>query len=189
MVNDTPKGWHRHKNGNGLVQDTATVEDGCFVGEDACVYGNARVYGNAWVYGDAQVYGDARVSGDALVYGNARVSCNAWVYGDAQVYGDARVSGDALVYGNARVSCNAWVYGDAQVYGKIILISGLQWELNTSGIDKKGNKLYSIGCMQGTFSYHTKRYNDPAYNGSCNKESREQILSALRLLKKLRGEN
>jgi len=159
MVNDTPKGWHRHKNGNGLVQDTATVEDGCFVGEDACVYGNARVYGNAWVYGDAQVYGDARVSGDALVYGNARVSCNAWVY------------------------------GDAQVYGKIILISGLQWELNTSGIDKKGNKLYSIGCMQGTFSYHTKRYNDPAYNGSCNKESREQILSALRLLKKLRGEN
>ena len=50
-----PEGWHRHPNGGGLVQDTATVADTAFVERDAKVYGYALVRGNAWVYGDEVV--------------------------------------------------------------------------------------------------------------------------------------
>jgi hypothetical protein len=44
---DAPLGWHRHPNGGGLVEDTATVDDTAYVGPAARVYygnaGNARV--------------------------------------------------------------------------------------------------------------------------------------------------
>src|SRR5690242_9528515 len=43
-----PKGWHQHKNGGGLVQDTSLVEDSVYISSDARVYGNARVYGDTW---------------------------------------------------------------------------------------------------------------------------------------------
>ena len=44
---NTPQGWHRHKNGGGLVQDTATVERTAYVGPNAAVSGRAQVYGEA----------------------------------------------------------------------------------------------------------------------------------------------
>ena len=91
-------GWHRHPNGGGWVQDTASVDETAHIGPDAEVYGTARVYGTAEVFGSARVYGNARVSGNAQVFGNA------WVYGAARVYGNARVSGNAQVSGTARVS-------------------------------------------------------------------------------------
>ena len=118
----TPNTWHQHKNGDGWVQDTATVADSAYVGPDAQVYGNAKVYGNAQVCGnalvcdDAKVYGNAQVYGYALVYGNALVCDDAKVYGNARVYGNALVCDDAKVYGNARVYGNAKVYDNAQVY-------------------------------------------------------------------------
>jgi len=37
-----PPGWHHHKNGGGLVEDTATVDDTAFVGPDAQVSGGGR---------------------------------------------------------------------------------------------------------------------------------------------------
>jgi hypothetical protein len=83
-----PKGFHKHKNGGGLVQNTAKVEETAYIGEHAQVSGVARVSGNA------QVSGNAWVFGNAWVYGNARVFGNAWVYGNAQVFGNAQVSGD-----------------------------------------------------------------------------------------------
>ena len=43
-----PDGFHRHENGNGLVQDTAHVDEFAYVGEDALVSGNACVSGDAW---------------------------------------------------------------------------------------------------------------------------------------------
>jgi len=69
--------WHQHPNGNGWVQNTATVH------ASACVEG--IVYGNARVYGDAQVSGDARVYGDAQVSVDARVSGNAWDHSPLQI--------------------------------------------------------------------------------------------------------
>ena len=96
-------GWHRHPNGGGWVQDTASVDETAHIGPDARVYGAAQVYGNA------QVCGNAQVSGAAQVCGTAEVSGNAWVYGNARVYGAAQVCGAAEVYGNAWVSGAAWV--------------------------------------------------------------------------------
>ena len=56
-------GWHRHPNGGGWVQDTASVDETAHIGPDAQVSGAAWVYGNAQVYGNARVYGNAWVSG------------------------------------------------------------------------------------------------------------------------------
>jgi len=54
--------WHQHPNGNGWVQNTATVDESAYVGENAVVFENARVYGNA------RVFENARVSGNAVVF-------------------------------------------------------------------------------------------------------------------------
>ena len=67
-MSDERPGWHRHPNGGGWVQDTASVDETAHIGPDAEVSGAAQVCGNA------QVYGNARVSGNAQVYGNAWVS-------------------------------------------------------------------------------------------------------------------
>ena len=42
-------GWHRHPNGGGWVQDTASVDETAHIGPDAEVSVAARVSGNAWV--------------------------------------------------------------------------------------------------------------------------------------------
>ena len=79
-------GWHRHPNGGGWVQDTASVDETAHIGPDAEVSVAARVSGNAQVSGTAQVFGTAWVSGAAQVSGNA------WVFGSAEVSGNAWVS-------------------------------------------------------------------------------------------------
>ena len=79
--------YHRHRNGGGLVADTAHVAPSAFVGLFARVSGNAEVFGNAEISGNAKVFGDARVSGNAEISGNARV------FGNSEISGDARVSG------------------------------------------------------------------------------------------------
>ena len=85
-MSDERPGWHRHPNGGGWVEDTASVDETAHIGPDAQVCGAARVFGAA------RVSGDARVSGAAWVFGAARVSGDAEVFGAAQVSGNARVS-------------------------------------------------------------------------------------------------
>ena len=85
-MSEKRSGWHRHPNGGGWVQDTASVDETAHIGPAAQVYGSARVYGNAEVCGNARVSGSARVSGTARVSGSAQVS------GAARVSGNARVS-------------------------------------------------------------------------------------------------
>ena len=48
---------HKHVNGGGWVADTASVEEGCFIGYDAKVYDHGKVYGHGQVCGHGQVYG------------------------------------------------------------------------------------------------------------------------------------
>lgn len=55
-------GWHRHPNGGGWVQDTASVDETAHIGPDAEVSVAAQVSGNAWVFGSAEVSGNAWVS-------------------------------------------------------------------------------------------------------------------------------
>ena len=145
---ESSEGWHQHPNGEGWVQDTASVSLTAYVGPKARVYGEAQVCNEALVYGEAHVYEKARVSGKAHIFGKthvygeshifskthvydeshicdkARVSGEAHVYekarvsGEAHVYEKAQVYGEAQVYGKARVSGEAQVYGKAQVYGE-----------------------------------------------------------------------
>ena len=96
-MSDERPGWHRHPNGGGWVQDTASVDETAYVGPDAEVYGNAQVCGNARVFGNARVSGTAQVSETAQVSGTARVSETARVSGAAEVSGNARVFGAAWV--------------------------------------------------------------------------------------------
>ncbi len=141
-----PEGYHVHKNGGGLVQDTTHVDESVFIGCDAQVSGDARVSGYARVSGDAQVFGDARVSG------NAQVSGDAWVSGDAQVSGNARVSGNAQVSGDAQVSGNARVFGDAWVSSPLY-IQGTRHTLTNSRYG-----YVTIGCHEHTFEYWQENY-------------------------------
>ena len=79
-MSDERPGWHRHPNGGGWVQDTASVDETAHIGPAAQVSGNAQVsgaaqvFGAAWVFGAAEVFENAQVSGAARVSGNARVS-------------------------------------------------------------------------------------------------------------------
>jgi len=69
---NTPKGWHRHPNGGGLVQDSAEVSDSAYVGI------HARVSGHAWVFGNARVSGNAQVSGDAWDESPPQMQIGRW---------------------------------------------------------------------------------------------------------------
>ncbi|MBK6858083.1 MAG: hypothetical protein IPG97_16425 [Microthrixaceae bacterium] len=73
-MSDERPGWHRHPNGGGWVEDTASVDETAFVGPTLARVRAARVFGAAWVSGTAQVSGAAEVFGNAWVCGNAEVS-------------------------------------------------------------------------------------------------------------------
>ena len=106
---------HQHPKGNGWVENTAHVDDTCFVGPTAQVFGNARVTGNVIINDFARVYGDALVFGNAMIYGDAQVCDNA------QIFGHAKVNDRAKVYGNARVMDYAHLHEDCQVYENAIV--------------------------------------------------------------------
>ena len=76
-MKEIPKGYHIHKNGGGLVQDTVKIDETVYVGPNAQVYGNARVSSNAWVYGNARVYGDAWVSSPLYIQGTKHALTNS----------------------------------------------------------------------------------------------------------------
>ena len=51
------KGFHIHKNGFGIVEDTATVEESVFVGPDAKVSDNAKISENVRIFGKVKISG------------------------------------------------------------------------------------------------------------------------------------
>ena len=93
-------GGHRHGNGGGFVDDSATVDPTAYVGPDAVVRG------------DAQVLGDARIEGRAWVEAGAVVEGGAVVRDVAIVRSGARLSGSTLVAGDAVVgfTCESGSY-------------------------------------------------------------------------------
>jgi hypothetical protein len=154
-MSEERKGWHKHKNGGGWVEDTAVVEASCYVGPNARVYGNAQVSGTARVYGNAQVSGTARVYGDAWVYGTARVSGDAWVSGDARVSGDAWEQSPLYIQGTRHALTNSR-------YNHI-----------------------TIGCQEYTFAYWQKHYKAIGRAEGYSKEQIEEYGAYIRLFCKV----
>ncbi|MFC1601397.1 DUF6055 domain-containing protein [Candidatus Sumerlaeota bacterium] len=70
-----------HKNGGGLVANTATVADTAYVGPNAMVLDNAKVLDHASIEGFAIVKGNAVVKDNAKLYGNAEAKGNTVVGG------------------------------------------------------------------------------------------------------------
>lgn len=87
----TVPGGHRHANGGGWVEDTASVDPAAFVAAGAVVRGDAtvgpgvRLEGRAWVEPGAQLTGEVVVRDTAVVRGSARLSGRLVVGGDAVV--------------------------------------------------------------------------------------------------------
>ena len=96
---------HRHPNGGGWVADTASVEDGVYVGPNALVYEHAKIHGNVLFSQNRYI----------VVY--PKISDNSRVHGNAVVYGNSRISDDAEVAGNSRVAGqDIWIRGNTKLF-------------------------------------------------------------------------
>jgi NDP-sugar pyrophosphorylase family protein len=83
---------HHHKNGGGIVADTATVSD------DSIVSPQAEVGGNAMVMNGSKILDYVRV------YGNAYISDGATLEDEVEVCGTAEVKYGIVIFGKAKVS-------------------------------------------------------------------------------------
>jgi len=82
----------RHKNGNGIVADTAKVSDDCVVAPRAEVGGNAIVINGCKILDRVRVYGNAYVSNGVTLEDEVEVCGSAEVKYDVALFGKARVS-------------------------------------------------------------------------------------------------
>jgi NDP-sugar pyrophosphorylase family protein len=96
--------WHRHENGGGWVEHTASVADSAYVGPDAVVREKAYVDNCASICNRAIVSGCARIEDDVLIEGNALVRDTALVRNSVVVKGRAKICDSAQVSGNAVIS-------------------------------------------------------------------------------------
>jgi carbonic anhydrase/acetyltransferase-like protein (isoleucine patch superfamily) len=83
---------HRHKNGGGIVADSAMVSDDCIVAPRAEVGGNAMVLNGCKVLDQVRVYGNAYVSNGVTLEDNVEVYGTAEVKYEIVLFGDAKVS-------------------------------------------------------------------------------------------------
>jgi carbonic anhydrase/acetyltransferase-like protein (isoleucine patch superfamily) len=83
---------HRHKNGGGIVSESATVSEDCVVSPRAEVGGNAMVLNGCKVLDRARVYGNAYVSNGVTLEDNVEVYGTAEVKYEVVLFGDAKVS-------------------------------------------------------------------------------------------------
>ena len=81
-----PSEMVRHKNGGGLVAQTATVAATAYVGPNAMVLGKAKVLDNASIEGFAVVRDNAVVKDNAKLYGSAVAAGNTVVGGFSRYY-------------------------------------------------------------------------------------------------------
>ncbi|KQY23464.1 hypothetical protein ASD16_13115 [Cellulomonas sp. Root485] len=104
-------GGHRHVNGGGFVDDTATVDPTAYVGPDAVVRGDAQVLGGARIEGRAWVEEGAVVEGAAVVRDVAIVRSGAHLSGTTVVAGDAVVDFTCASGGYATFDPARWCDG------------------------------------------------------------------------------
>jgi carbonic anhydrase/acetyltransferase-like protein (isoleucine patch superfamily) len=83
---------HHHKNGGGIVANSATVSDDCFVDVSARVYGSAVVKNRCFIRDDARVHGQAFICNDVVLEGSVDVSGTAEIKGGTLIFGDAKIT-------------------------------------------------------------------------------------------------
>lgn len=87
MADEAARGdGHRHANGGGWVQASATVDPTAYVGPNAMVLDNAKVLGGASVEDFAVVMDSAVVKDNARVFGGALITNKAKVEGFARTW-------------------------------------------------------------------------------------------------------
>lgn len=106
--------WHHHPNGNGWVQNTATVANTAYVGVEAIVADHARVL-NA-----------TRIEDRAQVLDWAGVFHQATVKDDSKIYGSAQARDHVIISDNSCIGEDATITDYAQVEngyiaGKVII--------------------------------------------------------------------
>lgn len=122
---------HKHDNGGGWVEDTASVSDDVYIGRYSQVFNKAQVSGGAVLRGRSFISGSAVVSGRTRLYRNAAITGAANVVGRNRILG--RIDGAAQIVGSSYVGPHCHVSGSAQiiearlfdnvvVYGEAIVI-------------------------------------------------------------------
>jgi len=74
-MKEIPEGYHIHKNGGGLVEDTVTIDETVYIGPDAQVSGNAQVSGDAWVSSPLYIQGTKHSLTNSK-YGHIAIGCH-----------------------------------------------------------------------------------------------------------------
>src|SRR5664279_5822517 len=102
-VKAAPYGYSIHRNGGGLVADTATVENSVYVGKGCRVMNYAELTGDVRV-SDRSLVGDrAKLSGDVVV------DLGSSVLGNVVLGGSAHIT-HSVVFGHVRMSENSRIY-------------------------------------------------------------------------------
>lgn len=83
---------HLHKNGFGIVANTAHVDDDCVVAPNACVGGNAMVVEKSKILDKVRVLGNAHISGKSVLEDEVEVSGTAEIKYGTVLFGNAKVS-------------------------------------------------------------------------------------------------
>jgi acyl-[acyl carrier protein]--UDP-N-acetylglucosamine O-acyltransferase len=111
---------HKHDNGKGWVEDTATVDDAVYVGSKAEVYNFAQVRGYCRLENQTRVYGSARISDRVVLKKYARVYGRAVIRDEAELTDNVRVEGHALVAGTSRLQDSVIVREHAYILHTIL---------------------------------------------------------------------
>jgi acyl-[acyl carrier protein]--UDP-N-acetylglucosamine O-acyltransferase len=174
---ETPVGWHRHPNGGGLVQDTATVADTAYVGPNAKVSDFAIVLDSAMVRDFARVRDFAMVRDFARVQASAVVSGNAWLYGNAHVSRDARLTITPIYIQGSK----HWI-GYAGNYGQIrsgCIEKPVAWWRSEAAIIRASEEGYTE-VQQEEYRLHVKhvaawmKLYDAELKAACEKGSEDE---------------
>ena len=198
--------WHQHPVGNGWVENCATVEESCFIGEDACVMGKSKVEGQVSLRDYACVH-DSIIQGNVILRDNCKVIKGSIVSGVIKI-SDRAVVNKGQVRGVSKLRDYAFVAGiihhtnmsddssigqyaevmNANLSGMHTVIEG-RWKRSPIYVRFKnyifyemGTDLYKYGCQTGNYQYFLDRYgtSNLHYNGSLDKTERQILLSLLK---------
>ncbi len=141
-----PKGWHRHPNGGGLVQDTARVDPGAYVGQNSTVEGHAVVGPTACIGGKSRVLDFAYV--DGMVLGST-------VSADSSIEAGCFVTRSEI--------CGTDVYNRAKVISCMLLTSAVD---SSTVVDAT---TYNTGLFQASKVYDSVLFDVKVKNSELEK--------------------
>lgn len=177
----------------GWIEREENLEDGAWVGGDACAYEQAHLDSGAHIFESAQAYGNCSIIEGATVFGEAEVFDNAIVAGRTHIRGTSKVYGNAKVVGECLLNDFTRIHGDAVVCGPtcergfpepIVFsddteINGGYWDKapyfkagSTWNVNVTSPTSFRIGCMNYPFSRWHKSWKAIARLGKKELEKR-----------------